>query len=553
MNSKSKIEELFDKGILINKELLEKDIDDTLLDKIESEADLVVLNEDYANIITTQSSLVDWYEIDKYRVETEKDRDDDLYQSQLQQFQQVTVATNEHKQEVSSLEVELDEDSTEFNVEAEMKEMNIMAQDSIPSIDSVVTVVFSYKNVPHKYAIKDFTNFFLSRYKFLEGILRSRRELENTTSINRLQNKQEREKVSIIGLVEEIGETRNGNIMLTLEDPTGRMKVLVSKNNKQLFVSSKDLVFDEVIGISGTMGENIIFADTIVWPDIPPTHELKMGPEEEYAIFLSDLHVGSKYFLNEEFSKFLKWIRSEAGNEEQRKIAKAVKYIIIAGDLVDGIGIYPGQEKELSITTIDGQYEEFSRLISQVPQDKQIIVCPGNHDMVHLAEPQSVFYKEFAPGMFDLPNITMVTNPAMINVGKKKGFEGFDILLYHGYSFDYYVSNVESIRMGGGYHRADLIMKFLLQRRHLAPSFKSTPYYPSHEQDPLLIKEIPDFLITGHIHYSTVANYRGITMISGSCWQAKTDFQEKLGHDPEPARVPIVNLKTRKIKILRFG
>ncbi len=553
MNSKSKIEELFDKGILINKELLEKDIDDTLLDKIESEADLVVLNEDYANIITTQSSLVDWYEIDKYRVETEKDRDDDLYQSQLQQFQQVTVATNEHKQEVSSLEVELDEDSTEFNVEAEMKEMNIMAQDSIPSIDSVVTVVFSYKNVPHKYAIKDFTNFFLSRYKFLEGILRSRRELENTTSINRLQNKQEREKVSIIGLVEEIGETRNGNIMLTLEDPTGRMKVLVSKNNKQLFVSSKDLVFDEVIGISGTMGENIIFADTIVWPDIPPTHELKMGPEEEYAIFLSDLHVGSKYFLNEEFSKFLKWIRSEAGNEEQRKIAKAVKYIIIAGDLVDGIGIYPGQEKELSITTIDGQYEEFSRLISQVPQDKQIIVCPGNHDMVHLAEPQSVFYKEFAPGMFDLPNITMVTNPAMINVGKKKGFEGFDILLYHGYSFDYYVSNVESIRMGGGYHRADLIMKFLLQRRHLAPSFKSTPYYPSHEQDPLLIKEIPDFLITGHIHYSSVANYRGITMISGSCWQAKTDFQEKLGHDPEPARVPIVNLKTRKIKILRFG
>ena len=163
---------------------------------------------------------------------------------------------------------------------------------------------------------------------------------------NRLQNKQEREKVSIIGIVEEIGETRNGNMMLTLEDPTGRMKVLVSKNSKQLFTSSKDLVFDEVIGISGTMGENIIFADTIVWPDVPPTHELKMGPEEEYAIFLSDLHVGSTYFLNEEFSKFIKWIRSEAGNEEQRKIASAVKYIIIAGDLVDGIGIYPGQEKE---------------------------------------------------------------------------------------------------------------------------------------------------------------------------------------------------------------
>ncbi len=41
-------------------------------------------------------------------------------------------------------------------------------------------------------------------------------------------------------------------------------------------------------------------------------------------------------------------------------------------------------------------------------------------------------------------------------------------------------------------------------------------------------------------------------MISGSCWQAKTDFQEKLGHEPEPGRVPIVNLKTRAVKILDF-
>ena len=86
----------------------------------------------------------------------------------------------------------------------------------------------------------------------------------------------------------------------------------------------------------------------------------------------------------------------------------------------------------------------------------------------------------------------------------------------------------------------------------MAPSFKSTPYYPSHKEDPLLIKVIPDFFITGHIHYSKVANYKGVTMICGSCWQGKTSFQEKLGHEPEPARVPVVNLKTRDVKILKF-
>jgi DNA polymerase II small subunit len=64
--------------------------------------------------------------------------------------------------------------------------------------------------------------------------------------------------------------------------------------------------------------------------------------------------------------------------------------------------------------------------------------------------------------------------------------------------------------------------------------------------------EIPDFFITGHIHKSIAANYKNITLISGSCWQSKTAFQEKVGHNPEPGRVPIVNLKTRDIKILKF-
>ncbi|MEK6899563.1 MAG: DNA polymerase II small subunit, partial [Nanoarchaeota archaeon] len=76
---------------------------------------------------------------------------------------------------------------------------------------------------------------------------------------------------------------------------------------------------------------------------------------------------------------------------------------------------------------------------------------------------------------------------------------------------------------------------------------------PGHKEDPLLIKKIPDFFISGHIHYSKVAEYKGITMISGSCWQGTTSFQEKLGHQPEPARVPVVNLNTRQVRVLKFG
>ena len=95
-------------------------------------------------------------------------------------------------------------------------------------------------------------------------------------------------------------------------------------------------------------------------------------------------------------------------------------------------------------------------------------------------------------------------------------------------------------------------MKFLLQRRHLAPAHTSTLYIPDPEKDPLVLEKVPDFFIAGHIHKSNFATYRGVSMISGSCFQGKTPFQEKMGHEPDPGRVPIINLQTRAVKIMRF-
>jgi len=564
------IEEMFEKGILVNKELLNKEVDQNLLSKVQAEGDIIVLNEDYINVLKGQTTLVDWYEIDRYRVEAEKERDEDLYQSQLQQLGHSNLTLQSHNlqqsQELTSLETKIELDiptnsltttsSSLVAPEAHNLELHVKAGSKInePSFEITgITLVINYENKPHKFNVKDFTNVFITRYRFIENILRHRQELQNNLAINRLEKKKEKEAISIIGIILDIGVTKNGNLILKMEDLTGSISVIVSKNKTELFSLAKDLVLDEIVGIVGVCHEKVIFADQVVWPDLPEINEIKKGPEEEFVIFLSDIHVGSKKFLKEEFDKFLQWINGKVGNDQQKEIAHKVKYIIIAGDTVDGVGIYPSQEEELEIKDVKEQYIEFARLIKQIPLNKQIIICPGNHDATHLAEPQPPFYKDYAAEMFTLPNVTLVSNPAMVNIGKKDNFSGFDVLLYHGYSFDYYVANVESIRNGGGYHRADLIMKFLLKRRHLAPTFKSTPYFPGYTEDPLLIKKIPDFFITGHIHYCAVANYKGVTMISGSCWQGKTSFQEKLGHEPEPARVPIVNLKTRQIKILKFN
>ena len=174
---------------------------------------------------------------------------------------------------------------------------------------------------------------------------------------------------------------------------------------------------------------------------------------------------------------------------------------------------------------------------------------------MRIAEPQLPFDKNLCSPLWELPNITLVSNPSMVNIASNEDFDGINVLLYHGYSFDYYGEAVESIRFARPNisERADLIMKLLLQKRHLAPTHTSTLYIPDTEKDPLVIEAIPDIFASGHIHKCSVSTYKNINLIGGSCWQPMSSYQEKVGHSPEPARVPVINLQTREVKILNFS
>src|SRR3989338_3520968 len=421
------------------------------------------------------------------------------------------------------------------------------------SLITNVKIITSYKDDSKKREASDFVDYFNIRYRAIEKILKQHQELKNTVSISKILNKKDKEAISIIGIVSSKQVTKNGNLLLMLEDPTGQRRVLVNKNKPTLFNEAKDIVLDEVIGIVGVNVDTLMFANNVIWPEVPTSKELIKAPEEKYAIFLSDLHVGSSKFLPEDFEKFLKGINCDMGNEQQRHIAKNVEYIFIAGDLVDGVGIYPGQDTELLIKDIYEQYKACAEYLKQIPSHIPLIICPGNHDALRISEPQPILSKEYAKPLHELSNVIMVSNPSLVNIASSENFSGFDVMMYHGYSFDHYVAEVDSLRNQGGYDRADLIMKFLLKRRHLAPTHTSTLYVPDTKKDPLVIEKVPDFFLSGHIHKTATANYRNTTLICGSCWQSKTIFQERVGHNPEPSRVPIVNLQTRDVKILKFG
>ena len=416
-----------------------------------------------------------------------------------------------------------------------------------------VEIIWEYNEKPKKRTVQDFIDYFNARYRALEKLLRNRQELQNLTSIGRLRNKKDKETVSIIGIISDKHVTKNENIMLTVEDATGTMKVIVNKTKQDIYLAAKDLVFDEVIGIVGTTGEDIMFANTIIVPDIPHT-EVKKAPDEVYAAVLSCIHVGSTLFEHEKFNNFIQWINGKLGDEKQKEIAAKTKYIFICGDLVDGIGIYPKQENELTIPDIYEQYKECARLLKQIPEDKTLIIGPGNHDASRISEPQPKLSKEYSKPLWELPNAIMVCNPCMLRVQTSQNFPGMNILMYHGYSFDDYGEIVPSIKNSGKHisDRAPLIMKYLLQKRHLAPQHSSTLYIPDPYQDPLVIEQVPDLFFAGHIHKAGTLQYRGVSIVSASCFQGKTAFQEKVGHEPEPGVVPLVNLHTRQTTLMRF-
>ncbi len=415
-----------------------------------------------------------------------------------------------------------------------------------------VSILSSYDSKAKKREVQDFVKYFKKRYDFLKNVLCSRQELQESLSIARLPRKKEGEVVTIIGLVLDKNITKNENIKITLEDTTGVFDVLISKNKTEVYQLARDLVFDEVIGITGVMGSNIIFCNSLYLPEIPVNHELKKAPDEAYVVFISDIHFGIKHFLAHDFMNFILWLRGEYGTEQQRDVSAKVGYLFITGDVVEGVGIYPGQEEDLEIKDVYKQYEEATRYLKMIPERIKIIICGGNHDALRMSEPQPIFDKDISKGFYEIPNLIMVSNPGFVNIHSSEGFPGFDVLMYHGFSFPYFADNVPSIRDKGGLARCDLIMKFLLQRRHLAPSHSSTLYVPDDERDPLVIEQVPDIFVSGHIHQITVGSYRNVSLINSSCWVVQSEDNAKRGIIPHPGKIPLLNLKTREIKIMNF-
>ena len=393
-----------------------------------------------------------------------------------------------------------------------------------------------------KLEVKDFTSHFRGRYTALQRILMGRAELQQSlVSIGKISG--ERQSLSIIGIVSEKRITKNGNLIIKFEDLGGEISAIAKSDRKEIFEKASELQLDEIIGVKASGNRDMLFIQDIVFPDSILLEKTKFD-EEACAAFLSDLHCGSDKHLGKSFERFLEWINSED------KIAKKIKYLFIVGDNVDGVGVFPGQEEFLSLKNYKEQYALLGSYLKKIPKGITMFMCPGQHDATRVAEPQPLIDRKYAQILYEIENLVLVTNPCMVKL--LEGQKEFKILMYHGASMHSFVSEIRELRETKAHRCPAKIIKHMLKRRHLAPAHGHVVYVPNVEKDPLVIDEVPDVLCTGEVHRLDIENYNGILIITGSCWQSTTAFEEKVGNIPDPCKVPVLNLKTREIKIFDF-
>lgn len=395
-------------------------------------------------------------------------------------------------------------------------------------------------------SVNDFVDCLKDRFAKIKGIMKGHSNgYGGTVGIGSLKQYISGRETGIIGIVYDRIVTRNGHIMITLEDEGGTAKVLVYKPqskerspSSELFDSAAKVVRDDIIYVRGKVSGPFFIANKIAWPEVPV--RVRRRIEEDVAIaLLSDTHIGNKLFLEKQFGKFLEWLNG--GVDSRRDLAGRIKYVVVCGDLVDGVGVYPEQDRELSIDDIYRQYTVFFDFMESIPDYIEVFVMPGNHDGVQRAEPQPAIGKKLADEL-SAANVHSVANPCYLNL------HGIRVLAYHGASLDSIIHNIP----GCSYSNATSAMKEILKRRHLSPIYGTNIVTPARS-DALVIEEVPDILHMGHIHKNGYDEYHGTALVNSGTWQARTSYQIKQGHIPTPALLSVYDARTATMSLVDFN
>ena len=375
---------------------------------------------------------------------------------------------------------------------------------------------------------------FASRFSKLKRIVSDRPEYRMLRSISSVMSEKSKDEVCICGLVTSCNSERNV-VKVVLEDTSASMEIVVF--DKDLKEEAQGLLLDQFVMVRIVPGKSggYVVKDLIL-PDVPD-RTANRSETEAHAVLLSDLHVGSRYFMEKEFESFTDWLRSPD------PIARRVRFVLIAGDIIDGVGIYPNQDRELLQPTIELQLSKLDEMLSRIPENIKVFMITGNHDPGRRALPQPALPEKYGGGIWERKNYHLLGNPAVVSLN------GVRILMFHGQSID----DIVKTTPGLSYDKPVNVMKYLVRARHMSPIYGSqTPIAPE-TNDMMVMEEVPDVFHAGHVHVVDLDMYRGILLVNSGAWQSQTPFQSSVGMTPTPGMAVILNLKTFKVYYKNFS
>ena len=384
------------------------------------------------------------------------------------------------------------------------------------------------KKITSAEGIDGFSALFVNRYSKLLKIILQRSQSKKLIPIDIVKSGKIKEEVFVGGLLMD-RKIERGVTKLVVDDPTGSLEMLVF--NKELQETANSLLIDQFVMLTITPGKNggFIVKDLVV-PDVPD-HITNRSKTDTYAVLISDLHVGSKYFMEREFTEFVEWLSSPD------PIARKVRFVLVGGDIIDGIGIFPNQDKELLLVDVNEQMLKAAQLLDKIPKHIKVFIIPGNHDPGRRALPQPAIPEKHNLSLWNRENFFMLGNPSMIELN------GVKILMFHGQSLD----DVVGTTPGLSYMQPAKAMRVLLKARHLSPVYgKRTPIAPEVE-DMMVINDVPDIFHSGHIHVVDLDMYKGTLIVNSGAWQTQTGYQASVGITPTPGIAVIINLATMKV------
>lgn len=532
MNPSNKIRKLVAEGYQLTLEAFsflgsQDDLDD-VIDKI--------LSSGTDKLILSKEDILEIINVNNY-VEDLRDSDDLIEHMTIIEEEDIL----EPEEQVSSKETEESkEDIEDIQIPTKKKKSQVSVRKEISPAE--LEILYSPKITKTAATAEIFRKYFENRYEVIRSYFSKRRDITNRVTTSDLSSNKDQDKVSLIAIVKEIKRFNNGTVNIEVEDLAGAVTCTIYSSNPDLVQTSQFILEDSVLCFIGKWRNGRLNVYNVLWPDIPFTHKSNYSNEELLSLHISDIHVGSKNFAGKLFHRVINLINGDLEKEKYNEIGRKIKYLFIAGDVVDGVGVYPGQREDLAIDGIEMQYHLVTEYLDQIRKDVEIIIIPGNHDGARDAEPQTPIQKEFAPDLVELDNVHLLGSPCYVKA------HNVEFLLNHGNS----ILDINAAIPAIPHETSIPAMREMLKNRHLVPIYGKRTSIAPIPTDELIISRIPDVFHTGHTHIAGDEKYKGVLLLNSGTFQYQTSYQRSMNIQPTTGLTYIVNLQKLERSEINF-